>query len=125
MKIAIVTNNGELVSRHFGRAPYFKILTIENGVFTNEQLVERSAYHSGPHNAHPTEEKQHLHSHSKMIAELEGCDQLIAGGMGYGAYTSLESAGIKVVLTDLKNIESVKEAIMTGTLENYSEERVH
>jgi len=31
MKIAVISDDGKTISRHFGRAPYYLVLTVEDG----------------------------------------------------------------------------------------------
>jgi predicted Fe-Mo cluster-binding NifX family protein len=31
MKIAAITDDGKTISQHFGRAPYYLVVTVENG----------------------------------------------------------------------------------------------
>lgn len=45
MKVAIVTNDGEYVSQHFGRSRYYKIYTIENNEIQNVEMRERGTGH--------------------------------------------------------------------------------
>ena len=42
MKVAIVTNDGEYVSQHFGRSRYYKIYTIEDNQIKNVELRGRA-----------------------------------------------------------------------------------
>ena len=63
--------------------------------------------------------------HRAMAAELDDCDVLVAGGMGRGAYESFSRAGIRVILTDISDINDVINAWMDGTLRNLAEERTH
>ena len=38
MKIAVVTDDQQTVSRHFGRAPYYLVFTVENGAIVSREL---------------------------------------------------------------------------------------
>ncbi len=127
MKIAIVTNNGKTVSQHFGRAPYFKIIEIEDKKVKNEELRERQFRHSahhhhGEHNGGGVGMREH---HLKMISEISDCSVLIAGGMGAGAYQHFTSAGFEVILTDKKFISDIVDAFIKGELKNLVYERTH
>ncbi len=137
MKVAIVTNDGEYVSQHFGRSRYYKIYTIEDNQIKNVELRERGTGHfarqqeqTEPHH-HTQEDAQGRHGfgpdadrrHAGMAAEIGDCDVLIAGGMGAGAYESFRRAGLNVMLTDIVWIEEAVTALMEGKLKNLANER--
>ena len=42
MKVAIVTNDGDYVNPHFGRADYFKIYHIENNQIVQVEMRQRN-----------------------------------------------------------------------------------
>ena len=121
-KIAIATEDGIHVSAHFGRAPYFQVLTIEDGkLIANEQRTK--AHHQG---SHP---EQHEHAGgdthaSGMVAVVRDCAAVIAGGMGLPAYAAIQSAGLIPILTDEHMVEEAAKAYARGTLANRVE-RLH
>ena len=139
MKIAIVTTDGETVSQHFGRSPYYKIYTFEEGDPVAVEMRQRSTGHFDPRQRHEeTHHHGHDHAaeghgygaeardkHASMAAELADCDVLVAGGMGRGAYESFRQAGLEVILTGLREINDVINAYTEGTLENLADERTH
>ncbi len=58
MKIAAVTDDGLIISQHFGRAAYYWVVTIENGVIVSEEKREKMGHthfsgeeHTGEHSA--------------------------------------------------------------------------
>ena len=148
MKVAIVTTDGKTVSLHFGRSPYYKIFTIENGRVVQEEMRERGTGHFAHGRKHESHERGTGHfargrkhesherqrqngssqghgygpeadaKHAAMAEEIADCDMLIAGGMGRGAYESFSRAGLSVVLTDMLNIDDVVHAVINGSLEN-------
>ncbi len=137
MKVAIVTNDGEYVSQHFGRSRYYKIYTIENNEIQNVEMRERGTGHFAPgaqnHTHHATDhvDPQGRHGygpeaqsrHAMMAREIGDCDVLIAGGMGSGAYESFKAAGLDVILTDIAWIEEAVTALMEDKLRNLASER--
>ena len=42
MKIAIVTDDHQTISAHFGRAQFYEILTIDAGKVTVREIISRS-----------------------------------------------------------------------------------
>jgi predicted Fe-Mo cluster-binding NifX family protein len=118
-KIAIATEDGVTVSAHFGRAPYFQVLTIADG-----QIVARErrakAFHQGEQHDH-TGPDTHA---SGMVSVVHDCAAVIAGGMGNPAFASIQAANLTPIVTDLRDIEQVVRAYVNGTLTNHME-RVH
>ncbi|WP_456408738.1 NifB/NifX family molybdenum-iron cluster-binding protein [Caldithrix abyssi] len=136
MKVAIVTNDGQFVSQHFGRSKYYKVYTIEDNQIINVEMRERGGCHhseSEKHSPHEPHELKRHHGygpeakakHVTMIKKIADCDVLIAGGMGMGAYESFKAAGLQVILTDIVSTEEVITAFNEGKLEDLFDERTH
>jgi len=137
MKVAVVTNDGETISQHFGRSRYYKIVSVEDGNISNSEVRQRGTGHFAQQQT--TEEHHDNHEydaqgrhgfgpdannkHMMMAQEISDCDVLIAGGMGAGAYQSFKSAGLDVVLTDRANIEEAVQSLSKGELVNLYRER--
>jgi hypothetical protein len=58
-----------------------------------------------PHGIDPAAQNRH----ARMAESIADCEALLCGGMGMGAYQSLQDRGIRPVVTD---IESIDEAVM-------------
>ncbi len=119
-KIAVVTDNGERISPHFGRARYYKIFTVEGDQIVAEELRPRSS--AGDENHGPGEHHRHgqghghgRHNHQRMLAEIADCQVLIAGGMGGPAYATAQAAGLEIVLAG-GPIRPAVEAYLRGEL---------
>ncbi|MHB2155918.1 NifB/NifX family molybdenum-iron cluster-binding protein [Calditrichota bacterium GD2] len=137
MKVAIVTNDGQFVSQHFGRSKYYKVYTIEDNQIINVEMRERGIGHhseSIKHSAHSEHHEPKRHhgygpeakaKHVMMAREIADCDVLIAGGMGMGAYEAFKAAGLQVILTDIVSTEEVITAFNEGKLEDLFDERTH
>jgi len=133
MKVAIVTMDGKTVSQHFGRSPYFKILTIEKNEITHEELRERHFGHFAQQKTenHAQHEKNEKHGygaeadakHASMVTEISDCQILVAGGMGQGAYESFSRAKLNVYLTDKSDIQDVANALIQNNLQNLASSR--
>ena len=62
---------------------------------------------------------------SQSQAEIiSDCQVLLAGGMGWGAYESMQSYNIKPIVTDVKNIDEAVQLYLDGKLTNLME-RLH
>lgn len=133
MKIAVVTVDGITVSQHFGRSPYYAIVTVENGDIKSRELRPRGTGHFAPqgprHGGDLDESGRHGYgqsarmSHAAMAKEISDCQVLIAGGMGSGAYENFREAGLEVFLTDYDLIDDAVKAYVNGTLKNLAAER--
>jgi len=132
MKIAIVTNDGDFVNPHFGRAEYFKVYQVEENQIVGVEMRQRASgccstgggqhqqQHSGCGCRDNSQDK-----HQELVAEISDCDTVIAGGMGQNSYDSLKSQGFDVVLTKYAWTEEAVTAYMENKIENNAEQRVH
>jgi len=139
LKIAFVSDNGRTISQHFGRAPYYVVVTVEDGHpiawETRPRVVPHTQGHghhgdSGHHDHHHNRAAGHgmgrhaAERHAAMLEQVGDCQVLIAGGMGMGAYRSMRDAGLQVIVTDRRSIEDAVRAYLEGTLPHRAE-RVH
>ncbi|HVP21699.1 MAG TPA: helix-turn-helix domain-containing protein [Anaerolineaceae bacterium] len=129
MKIAAITDDGKTISQHFGRAPYYLVLTIEEGKVVNRELREKlghSQFSSQTHNheSHGADHGLDSASHDKHVSMAEtisDCKALLCGGMGMGAYESMRRLNIQPVVTDLNDIEGAVRAFVDGKLIDHTE----
>lgn len=134
MKIAAVTEDGIAISQHFGRAPYYLVLTIEAGRIVGREQRAKIAHGHGHSHSHSHEvqlgDQAHgfdpasQETHSRMAGPITDCQVLLARGMGAGAYASLEQAGIRPILTTIVNIEEAALQAAAGTIVDHRE-RLH
>lgn len=132
MKIALITDDGKTISRHFGRAPYYLVLTIEEGKVVNREMRSKlghshfSQQHQGEHShgaEHGLDDASHAR-HAGMAEAIADCQALICGGMGMGAYESMRRLHIQPVVTDLNDIDMAAQAYLDGKLVDHTE-RLH
>jgi len=133
MKIAIITEDGKTISRHFGRAPYYLVLTIEDGQIIHKEMRSKLGHgqFQNQHQADGAHEHEHgqghghdTASHNKHVSMAEtisDCAALICGGMGMGAYDSMRRLNIQPVITDLQDIDSAAVAFVEGRLVDHTE----
>jgi len=129
MKIAIVTDDGQTICQHFGRARFYTVVTIENGKVINKEQRPKAGHHVAgmEHESHGGQHgfDTNAHtSHAEMMANITDCQLVIAGGMGWGAQVSLKQAGIAVHMTDVVNIDEAIQLYIQGKLPNL-QERLH
>jgi predicted Fe-Mo cluster-binding NifX family protein len=122
MKIAIVTDDHQTISAHFGCAAYYEIFTIENS-----EIIERHAVPKSKHQ-HLKVDKPHeakrSYDHNTRMQSILDCSVLITRGLGMGAYNALKIRSIEPIITDIKQIEDAVRAYLIGTIINHPE-RIH
>jgi predicted Fe-Mo cluster-binding NifX family protein len=141
MKIAAVSEDGVTISQHFGRAPLYVVVTVDDGVVTAHETRDKlgHAHFAGEHGEHSHGHGQQGHApdkqghgydpasqsrHTRMIEAIRDCEVLLAGGMGGGAHYSLEQAGIRPVVTDMTDIDEAALAAFRGEITDHVE-RLH
>ena len=99
-KVAFATEGGAL-SAHFGHAPVFLVVTVEDG-----RVLSREEHPNPGHvpGALP-----------RWLSDL-GVGCVVAGGMGEQARRLFESSGIRVVVGVSGNVEDVLGRYLSGTL---------
>jgi predicted Fe-Mo cluster-binding NifX family protein len=130
MKIAFVTDDGENISAHFGRAAHYLVVDIEDGHEIGRELREKMG-HAHFHNA----EHQHEHQageahgfdpqsqgrHTSMLEAITDCSVVVCGGMGQGAMYSIQTSGKDLRLTDVSEINQALQLFLAGNLPNQVE----
>jgi len=132
MKIAAITDDGKTISQHFGRAPYYLVVTVENGQIVDRELREKlghSQFADEPHAAevpgqpHGMDAASH-DKHIRMAQAITDCEALLCRGMGMGAYESMKTRGIRPVVTDIASIDEAVLAYVEGNIVDQVE-RLH
>jgi len=128
MKIAIVTDDGKTVSKHFGRAKNFLVVTIDDGIVIDRSMREKLHHEHFAHEGHDHHEHgaegasgEGHQKHVSMVEAISDCEVLISGGMGRGAYLSLEQLKIRPIITDLDDINQVITQFIGGKLVDHPE----
>ena len=101
MKVAISTDSGN-VSPHFGRAPEFTFVSIENN-----KVVEKKVLPNPGHTVGSIPE----------FVNQQGAKCMITGGMGRRAEAFFNEYGIEVIIGVSGKIDDVIKKIINGTLE--------
>jgi len=124
MKIAAITEDGKPISQHFGRAPHYLVLTVEEGRIVNRDLREKLGHvhfanephepgpPGQPHGTDPAAQSRHV----RMAESIADCEALLCGGMGMGAYQSMQERGIRPVVTDIESIDEAAMAYIEGRI---------
>ena len=132
MKIAAITDDGETISQHFGRARYYKVYVVESGEIAGREMRDKMGHHDFAHeddHAHEGRDDPRGHGfgagaaarHTSMIEAVADCDVILVRGMGRGAYIAMEEAGITPIVTDIETIEEAVRAYVDGKITDHTE----
>ncbi len=135
MKIAAVSEDGVTISQHFGRAPFYVVVTVQDGKIVSRETRDKmghAQFAGEPHaeEAHGADPRGHgfdpaaQSRHARMAAAIADCQVLLARGMGAGAYQSMEQAGIRPIITDIPTIDDAVRAYLSGQILDHTE-RLH
>lgn len=129
MKIALITDDGQTISQHFGRAPYYLVVTIEEGKEVQREMRDKLGHNhfasqeQGEHNPnerHGFDQGSH-DKHTSMAQAIADCEAIICGGMGAGAYESMRQLNIQPVVTDIRVIDEAVQAYVDKKLTDHTE----
>ncbi|RWX73648.1 MAG: hypothetical protein Metus_0427 [Candidatus Methanosuratincola subterraneus] len=121
MKVAFVTEDGKTICRHFGRAPYYLLVELDGKNVVSKRLVPKGGCANRGHHGDEAHEGVHLGSeerHKSMIQQADGCEIVVSGGMGMGAYQSLMLSGVEVYVTKVEDIDEAISLLAENKLDN-------
>ena len=132
MKIAAISDDGLDISQHFGRAPYYVVVTVEEGNIVAKETRSKAGHHTFAAHEPPKLAPGERHGyeagsqtrHEKMAEAISDCQVLLSGGMGWGAYEAMQGFGIEPIVTDVRDIDEAVTLYLAGRLPNLME-RVH
>jgi predicted Fe-Mo cluster-binding NifX family protein len=132
IKIAFPTDDGEKISRHFGAARYFQVITVAENGQTSAELRDKGGHgghgqrhEQGHEHGHSHEHgHEHGHGHGPKFALLADCQVFIGAGMGQPAYDRLQNLGLTVYLTREKSIADALAKYQADAIDN-DMRRVH
>lgn len=132
MKIAVISDDEVDISQHFGRAPYYVVVTIEDGKIIAKETRSKAGHHTFAAHEPPKLAPGDRHGydagsqsrHAAMAEAISDCQVVLTGGMGWGAYESMQGYGIEPIVTDVKNIDEAVKLYLVGKLPNLME-RLH
>jgi len=125
VKVAVITDDGQTISQHFGRARAFLVFSVTDGQVASSEWREKPGHHTfapqdgdahGSVGGHGMGEGSRTR-HVQMLGVIADCQVLLAGGMGQGMQMALERAGIRPVLTAEPRIEAAIRLFLAGRLE--------
>lgn len=129
-KIALISDDGKHISRHFGRATHYLVVTIEDGKELKREMRAKPGHQHFVSQQGHTEGHQHgaderhgfdpesQNRHFQMASVILDCAIVICGGMGMGAYEGMKSARITPIVTDILDVDEAIQAYLDGTLQD-------
>jgi predicted Fe-Mo cluster-binding NifX family protein len=131
MKIAAVSEDGVTISQHFGRAPFYVVMVVEDGKIVSRERRDKLGHahfageaHEGSHGEDPrghgfgpAEQDRHF----RMAHPIKDCQILLVRGMGAGAYSSMQQVGIRPVVTDITEIDTAALEAAQGSIVDHKE----
>ena len=129
MKVAIATDDGRVVSQHFGRATKYAVVTVQDGRIVASELRAKDSNHGGGDHTHdataPGGSRSAEHTgpeaqarHTSMLSAIADCTCVVAGGIGWGARDQMSAMGITPIVTTLRSVEDAARACANGEIEN-------
>jgi predicted Fe-Mo cluster-binding NifX family protein len=92
------------VAQHFGRAPFFTVVKLQDNKVIDTETVPNTGEHFGGQG----------HPHENILSLKP--DVIVAQGMGPGGLQSFRNSGIKVLQTNAGTIKDVVECFQKGEL---------
>ncbi len=132
MNIAVISDDGTTISQHFGRAPFYVVVSVEEGEIVSKETRDKTGHHTfaahqpsdlAPGERHGYEAGSQIR-HQSMAETISDCQILLVGGMGWGAYESMQSYNIEPIVTDVRDIDEAVKLYLDGKLINLME-RLH
>lgn len=112
-RIAIASDDGKNIARHFGRSRMFVICEIEDSGY--RRCAVRANEFTGHSRRECGTEKQH--SHNGIVEALNDCEAVICRGMGQRALADLVASGIKpLFITRETDVEGALQDYLAGRL---------
>lgn len=136
MKIAAVSDDGVTISHHFGRAPFYVVVTVEEGQIVARERRDKVGHtqfvhepqskeeHDGAHRHEHGTGAHAGHRHTQMATTITDCQVVLSQGMGAGAYRALDARGIQAIVTSIASIDDAVQAYLEGRIVNHIE-RLH
>lgn len=106
LKIAVASDDGLKIAKHFGKSKGFKIFEIKENKIISKNYRKNIGNNTG---------ECHSCSHKIIIKNLSDCNIVISYGMGYDIYNDLLDNNIRPIVTEEKSVDdAIKKFINSG-----------
>jgi predicted Fe-Mo cluster-binding NifX family protein len=109
VKIAIVSDDKNTISHHFGRALGVIVFEIDKDKVLSEEYRENVGKNKGECGSC---------DHEAMIKNVKDCSHVISYGMGQRIYNDLLAHNIIAVVTEEKTVKDALSKFMNNSLKN-------
>lgn len=120
MKVAVATDDGKVISSHFGRTKGFAIFDVDESGSIEMTYVENNFTNHALGFIHQ-DDSSHNKKHERILRALIGCNIVISNGMGRKIYEDLMNAGIRPLITDETSVEHAMNLLLNNQLEDHPE----
>lgn len=120
MKAAVVTDDLQTVSAHFGMARHYLVYDIHGGVVRGKEVRDKAGHGPGEHH-HQAGTGAESQLHNTMLSNVADCEAVISAGMGRPMYESIKAAGMKAFVTRIRGADDAVKALVDGTIDNHLE----
>lgn len=132
IRVAFATDDGTTIGQHFGRARYYEVAQLHEGIVIHRERREKAGHHTFAQAEHDHGKGNGQHGlddasrvkHTSMIAPILDCQMMVTRGMDRGAYLHCIEAKVAPVITNCEMIEDALMDIVDGTIVNHME-RLH
>ncbi len=107
--IPIADEEGRRLSEHFGRAPYFAVITLSRGQILHREVIPNTSEHFGGYGRPPD-----------RLLSLQP-DAVIAVDMGPRALSRFKEAGVAVIQAEGLDVEANLRRFLEGSLRELTE----
>ena len=123
--MAIPTEDGENVNEHFDGLPNFLVVTVEGKEIVSREMRKKPGHDDFVmKEVHLQIDEKGRHGfgliaaerHEQIMEIIKDCEVIITGRIGLGAYADMKSYGIKVIATDVKEIDKAISLYLEGRL---------
>src|SRR5574340_1574485 len=110
MRAAVVSDDLQTVSAHFGMARHYLVYEIEGGVVKRREVKDKLAHGQGQHNhEHGTGGEPAFHD--AVLSNIKDCDAVISAGVGTPMYASIVASGKKAFITRVRSADDAAKAL--------------
>jgi len=127
MRIAVATDDQNHLAEHFGGSTFVLVATIEDGRISSKEIRTKPGHGTySEEESHPQTDDTGRHGfgseadsrHSAMFDVFKDCEVLIVNRIGTGAFHYFTSSGVRVIATDIQDIDETIAAYVKGKLEH-------
>lgn len=129
MKIAVATDDGKTISRHFGRALYYLVFTANRGDLIDKEWRTKPFRRQFAHE--PLDHRSddlgygfgtHLETrHEDMMEVIRDCDAIIVADVICGSYLEMKAINICPFVTEIEDVEQAVSDFLDGQRVEYTE----